>query len=106
MNIYEDSLRRDAEAAYKKFIRSSKGLFGVYKKKKGLKAKQPQSLESPAVRMAAEQRPARRRRNQASLALACSTIPAKAALSCTAISASTLRSRAMPALFMPLMNWL
>ena len=38
MNMYEDTLRRDAEAAYKKFIRSSKGLFGVYKKKKGLKS--------------------------------------------------------------------
>ncbi len=34
----------------------------------------------------------------ASLALTCSTMPAKAALSCTAISASILRSISMPAL--------
>ena len=38
MNVYDETLRRDAEAAYKKFIRSSKGLFGIYKKKKGLKS--------------------------------------------------------------------
>jgi hypothetical protein len=47
------------------------------------------------------------RENQAaSLALTCSTMPAKAALSCTAMSASTLRSISMPALRMPLANWL
>ena len=40
------------------------------------------------------------------LALACSTMPLKAALSKTARSASTLRSMSIAAFFRPAMNWL
>ena len=42
----------------------------------------------------------------ASLALTCSTMLPKAALSWTAKSANTLRSMAMAAFFRPLANWL
>jgi hypothetical protein len=42
----------------------------------------------------------------ASLALTCSTMLPKAALSCTARSANILRSISMEAFFSPLANWL
>ena len=42
----------------------------------------------------------------ASLAFTCSTMPAKAAMSCTAISLKTLRSISICAFLSPLANWL
>ena len=84
-------------------VHSNKNLRGEIKKSWSLFKRQPLSRGrrkppwsgTPAVQNQA-----------ASLALTCSTMPAKAALSCTAMSASILRSISIPALRMPLANWL
>ena len=54
MDLYNENLQREAENAYKKFIKSSKGLFGINKQKSGLESfknvqKQEQAYNSSVL---------------------------------------------------------
>jgi hypothetical protein len=54
MDLYNETLQREAESAYKKFIKTSKGLFGINKQRSGLESfkniqKQEQAYNSSVL---------------------------------------------------------